>query len=120
MKIKLALPSEDKLNISDSLFKTYFFKITTFDTATIIHEEYRETYTIIDVNAETEKNYKKIYEIIADCDVIIFRTISEKFANYLKSREKQVIITPEKIITNAVLKYVIEYNQRESNTCCCP
>jgi hypothetical protein len=112
MKIKLALPTEDKLHISDSMFKADFFKIITFDSVNIIQEEYRDVHSGM--------NNKEIYDMISDCDVILFRAISKEFTEYLKTQKKQVIITTEKIITNAALKYVSEFYQRESNTCCCP
>lgn len=119
MIIKIAIPTDDKLNISACSVNSVFFKVTAFHKENILSEEYREN-PLPPGKSETSENNNKIFELISDCDVIITTSVSREFSEYLKSRNKRLQLTTDKIMTNAVQKFIFEFNRMESNTCCCP
>jgi hypothetical protein len=121
MNTKIGLPSDDKLIIADCCIQSRFFKITTVEKGQIIHEEYRNNTSVADnFLCQPGNNCPIVYELISDCDVFITNNINEELASILKDHNKQLVLTSEKIITNAVLRYIIEATRKESDTCCCP
>ena len=61
-----------------------------------------------------------LYGLISDCNIVIVNYVETEFRNYLIKRNLQIVITHEKIITNAIVAYLNERHRMESNTCCSP
>ncbi len=120
--MKIAVPSNDKLNISNHFFCTKSFKIFTLEKGSIVNEEYRYNNFSGCNSAEKDikKNQEMIYDLIRDCNTLIVRDIKDCHNEYLQNQNIEIVITDEKIITTAVLNYYGEIIRQESNTCCCP
>lgn len=121
MKMKIGLPTDDKLSITGCFTRSKYFRITEVDKLKIIREEYRENiWPNKDEKNINEELQQKVYEILSDCDVFMTDSLCPEFELFLKRYNKEIVLLKEKNITMAVYDYILEVYQKECNTCCCP
>ncbi|MFC2096751.1 hypothetical protein ACFLSI_00310 [Bacteroidota bacterium] len=112
--MKIAIPTNDGINISNNFFNTLSFKIFTVEKGNIIDEEMR-TY-----NDKHTTTLEKKIDFISDCDVYIIDN-KDSIANKLMTeKEKAIEKTGDSIITNIIVDFKNEQQRIESNTICCP
>jgi len=119
MKIKIAIPTDDKINISENFDTSDFFKLITIENREIASEKFIRN-SAIESQKDSTNYIKQIIILLNDCDYIILKNISADVKKYLEEQNKNIVETSEKIITNAELNFLTELIRNESNTCCCP
>lgn len=108
--MKIAVPTNDRISISNNIINAFYFKIFTVSVYGIIHEEFREK------GQTSEASYASV----KDCLTVLTLSHDTQFENYVASRNVECAITNKKIITNAIVNYVNELIYKESNITCSP
>ncbi|MGD0712295.1 MAG: hypothetical protein ABR968_14060 [Bacteroidales bacterium] len=117
MKFTLAIPTSDKIHLTETFEASDFFKIINVESGKIIEESFLQNKFL---KANAKEYVAGVYGMLSDCNYILTINCSEEIRNYFKERKKIVVPTTEKIITNAVSGFIIELTREDSNTCCCP
>jgi len=120
MTIKIALPTNDRINISENITGSEFFKIISVDNGKIVEEKFLQSKFSEILKNKPVECVAKICDMIADCNYILTHSCSEEIKNYFKERKKIIVPTSEKIITNVVVDFIKELTTEESDTCCSP
>lgn len=113
--MKIAVPTQDGLQIATDLGQAEAFLVVTIKAEEIVSEELRknrfDTYF---------KSGKGPLAMIEDCSAVLVLNPDLPFCELIRENHMECIATGETYITNAIIHYLEhEYNQ-ESNTCCCP
>lgn len=111
--MKIAIPTNDRINISSQFFNTQSFKIFTLKNGSIVNEEirtYNDKQTIIE----------KRIGLVSDCDVFIIHKSDFIADKFMTEKENIVERTSDSIITNIIMDFKNEQRRSESNTICCP
>jgi predicted Fe-Mo cluster-binding NifX family protein len=120
MKLKIAIPTSDKISISQNFLTPEFFKIITVGCGKIMEESFVQNKYL-----ETFKNNRRecingIMDLLKDCNYLLSINCNEEVIKYFKDRKIIMVPTSEKIVSNAVFFFISEMAQKESDTCCCP
>jgi hypothetical protein len=110
--MKVAIPTNDGINISDHFYNTQSFKVFTIEKGTIINEELR--------TAEDTPMIENKIDLVSDCDVYIIDNDDTLETTFISEGEKIIEKTCNSIITNIIVDYKNEQQRIESNTFCCP
>ena len=113
--MKIAIPTNDRLNIVNDLFNANGFLVFTIRFGEIMEEEFRPIR-----NNHPFANKDAWNEPLDDCSFIIFSELNEQTENLLLKQKKQLVHTDEKIITKIILDFLNTTLMKESNTLCCP
>ena len=120
--MKLAVPTCDKITVSNNLGETGFFKIITFCGNEVVGEEFRPNPLFEERGVKNVSSLQRdrLVTLLSDCDTLIGGTFENELCRSGVSRFINTVTTSRSIITSAA----IEYNRRklleESNSCCCP
>jgi hypothetical protein len=91
--MKVAVPTNDGLTITDNFECAGAFLVMTFKGGEMIKEELRKLRFSEIINFE-----ESFQEKVKDCQYVFYREIEEDSSNELKELEIKGIITPEKLI----------------------
>lgn len=100
--MKIAVATNDKINIAECIRTANCYKVFTLDSNVIVKEEFRDNYKSEEFN-----------KVISDCSLLIVN-------NKVIDCNIPTVITSEKLITNAIVKCVNDKFSKECNTCCQP
>jgi len=114
MIMKIAIPTNDGVNISNNFFNSNSFKVFTVEKGFIIGEEVRT------FNEEDEIPDQKMIDCVSDCDVFILDNKDSIDCELEKESEILIKKTCDIIITNIIVDFKNEQRRIESNYCCCP
>jgi len=108
--MKIAVPTNDMLNIENRVEQIKFFRVFTISNNEISNEEFvkNETGSTIDII----KNLS--------VDFVVMNKTDERLAEIRNSAKTRIVETEDTIITNAVWKFLCEEILNESNHSCCP
>ena len=111
--MKIAIPTDDGLNISAMCEQAKGFFIAVVDRGKITREEIRW-------NPDPEDVSHFALSVIDECQVLL---ASENWQNRLPQHHiegKEIVLYKDTIITNVLVDYLTTSLLKESNTCCCP
>lgn len=120
--MRIAIPTNDKIVVSNNPAESEFFKVVTFRGEELMNEEFRPN-PIKGGNHDsriTMSEANRLVYYLADCDVIICHTESSSFYSSPVKNLIKTVVTKESLITKAALNYNGEYLQHERNSCCSP
>lgn len=118
--MKIAIPTNDKCSVAVLDNHTHWFKTFQIINESIVKEEYQRITKDL-LQTQSEKSYElSILEIIDDCEIIITKSLTKEFEKNIKKNKKQVFISNEVYITNAIIQYLDFIRLTESNLCCQP
>ena len=120
MMTKIAIPTNDKINISNDLLRSESFIIIEVACGKITAEYFIENKTVKTGNNNEKIAPNNIGELLHNCDIIIVSNLIENVRNYFAAGNKEIVLTSEKIITNIANNFICELVRKESNTLCCP
>jgi len=120
MNIKIAIPTNDRLNISSDMFRCEFFKIIEVKCGKIIGEDFLENTFFKSAKDKEDVALDFINNLLFDCDFIITSTLSNNVKNYFMSRGKKIVLTSENLISNITHSFICELARKESDTICSP
>ena len=112
--MKIAIPSDDGINISKNLDLTKGFVVFTIQFGEIVEGEFRQS--VIDEN----KTEKKIFNLVDDCTDLIVKESDQKSFAFSRKKELTIISTKETIISTIISSFLAESQRHDANTCCCP
>ena len=115
MIMKIAIPTNDGLNIEPVFEAARGILVITFELGEIVQEEMRWN-KLQDMLTSGEG----FFCTCRDCDDILVNSISDRFESVLTAKGKIVQHTKETIITRALVQYMQEQLRREPDYCCCP
>ena len=113
--MKIAIPTNDRLNIVNDLFNANGFLVFTIRFGEIMEEEFRSIR-----NHDQFPNQDAWKAPLDDCSLIISHELNEQNEKLLVKQKKQLVHTDETIITKIILDYLNTTLLKESNTLCCP
>ena len=113
--MKIAIPTNDRLNIVNNLVNASGFLVFTIRFGEIMEEEFRPVR-----NHDQYTNHDLWDAPLDDCSLIIFSELNEQNENLLLQQKKQLLHTSETIITKIILDFLNTTLLKESNTLCCP
>ena len=112
--MKIAIPTNDAINIQDPFDSLKGFLVFTVQFGEITEEEYRQPSTN---DPQTNRDF---FGLLNDCTHLIVSAPGEKTLLIHDKDKMKVITTQEKNITKIILNFMNESYRHESNTCCCP
>lgn len=113
-KMKIAIPTIDKINIAEKFDEAAFLKIISVEYGKISYE--------IFVSVPSLKNTDNLerMEIFNNCSEVIVNDISASARKFFDIKKIKLIKATDTIITNIEIAYINELIRKESDTCCCP
>lgn len=120
--MKIAIPTENKIVVTDDPRRTGYFKIVTLKGEDIVYEEYRSNPLKGDNLLPNINSLEadKLLTLLSDCDILLCSSSDKGFLNSRIRASLDIIETDQKIITAAVLEYNNNFLYNERNTCCSP
>ena len=110
--MKVAIASNDGINISKDFFKSNSYKVFTLDQGKVVKEEFRK----IDSVSEEE-----ICKAISDCNFFIINNYEQLCDDIFgEDEDKAFVKTEEIMITNIIHDFSQEQKRIEANYLCCP
>ena len=113
--MKVAIPTDDGLHISQRCENAKGFFVATVENGTIVGEEMRWNPVPDPADPRTAA-----LAVIEDCRIVIAGEKWQNCINLQSARDLEIVIADETIITNVIVDYLAEVRQNKSNTCCCP
>ena len=113
--MKIAIPTNDGLNISRNISASRGFLVLEIGLGQILGEEIRWH-----TGQSTSRSGEEILDQIKDCSTVLSVVIEKPFCKQLTGKRKNIVLTSETIITKAIMEYMEQSLRKESNTCCCP
>jgi predicted Fe-Mo cluster-binding NifX family protein len=113
--MKLAIPTNDGLSISPDFIQAKGFLILTIELGAITREE-----ILWNTKNDNHGSSEGIPDAISDCQVVMVNNIGHVMNDLLSVHKKEVIRTPESIITNAYVQFMGNTVRKKADTCCCP
>ncbi len=92
--MKVAIPSNDKININKSFLNSEGFIIYQIDDHNVVDFEYREN---------SNKSVNEVVNILDDCSSFICNKIEPEIKEVLKGQNKQILKTLEENVKKAML-----------------
>ena len=120
--MKLAVPTNDKVTISNKLRESAYFKVITFCGLEVIDEEFRKSPLAegragsIITNLESDA----ILTLLADCDTLIGGTYENDLCKSRVRNFINTVTTERSIITSAAIEINKKILLDANNTCCSP
>ncbi|MFA6089212.1 MAG: NifB/NifX family molybdenum-iron cluster-binding protein [Candidatus Woesearchaeota archaeon] len=105
--MKIAVASDDKVNISHHFGKAIGFSVFEIKDGKIIHEEYRENIGKNKGECGT-CDHGAMINNIKDCDSVISYGMGQKIFNDLTNNNIKAIVTEENSVKEAVDKFIHE------------
>ncbi len=120
--MKIAIPTENKIVVSNDPRKSGFFKVVALKGEDIVSEEFRSNPLGRGPSGTplTSREADLVLTTLSDCDVLIYGTEKNHFFNSRIPRHISTVKTNESIITSAVLDFNNRFLYNERNTCCSP
>jgi predicted Fe-Mo cluster-binding NifX family protein len=124
--MKIAIPSDDKINISGHFGRTKGFVICELENNKVIHKEYKENnFTGHSQGLHHDNNHEHvtqshngIFNAIGDCGVVIAGGMGQRLYSDFELKNIAVYITKEYNIDKAIQLYVTDKLDNNSDTCC--
>jgi predicted Fe-Mo cluster-binding NifX family protein len=120
--MKIAIPTENKIVVSNDPRRTGYFKIVTLKGEDIVYEEYRSNPVRRDnlCPGISSLEADKLLTLLSDCDMLLCSSTDRGFLNSRIRASLDIIETDQLIITAAVLEYNSSFLYNARNTCCSP
>jgi len=118
--MKIAVPTDDIITVSDSLINARWIKIFTFQSEYVTGESILKNPRNENGNSTSFQFFTHLGDLLSDCDAIIVHENDPVDSEILAKNQLHEVRTREEIITNAVIGYnarIVSYN---SNRCCSP
>lgn len=103
--IKIAIPTDDKLHISEHTGRATFFAIATIEDGNMAHLEFRENPQHHHEPDEAHSHAETV-AMIKDCDIILVRKIGKYLNNELKAEHKKIALTTSTSIGEGIKRYL--------------
>ena len=124
--MKVAIPTDDKVNISGHFGRTLGFKIYEIENSKVINSEHRtNTFTGHAQGHHQEKHHGGdhqshggILQNLNDCDVVIAGGMGRRLFDDFSNNNMQVFITSEPVIDKAIELFLSGTLDSNSDTCC--
>lgn len=121
--MKIAIPSNDNLNISNHFGKTKGFVICEIDTNNIIKKEYKQnTFTGhaqgLHHDNEHDHSHQGIFKAIGDCQTVIAGGMGKRLYNDFEKNNIKVFVTKETNIDDALKSFMNDTLENNSDDCC--
>lgn len=120
--MRIAVPTKDKISVSNDPRGALFFKVITFRGSDIVEEEFRKC-PLSGINSTAQLSNREVdcvATILADCDVLVGPNSEDMSGFFRINNYINTASTRQKIITTAAIEYNRNYCRQESNTCCSP
>lgn len=105
--LKIALPTDDKTQISGHTGKATFFAIASIENGNMTHLEFREN-PQHHHGTGGEHIHAETVAIIKDCDIIIVGKIGKYLKNELQAEGKKIVLTSSASIGEGIKRYLSE------------
>jgi predicted Fe-Mo cluster-binding NifX family protein len=92
---RIAIPSKDKINISEEFNSASFFLIFEIGNGVITNEEIRKNPVESNLNIALSENNSILFNLLCDCQIIICRKIPHELVTSFKGAGLQVLKTLE-------------------------
>ncbi len=124
--MKIAIPSNDNLNISSHFGRTKGFVICEMDNDKIIKKEFKQnTFTghaqgLHHDNKHGHGNHSHngIFNAIGDCEIVIAGGMGRRLYDDFEKNNIKVFVTKEKNIDNALKLFMNNNLENNSDECC--
>ena len=113
--MKLAIPTNDGLSISPDFIQAKGFLILTIELGAITREE-----MLWNTENDNHGSLEGLPIALNDCQTVMVNDIGPVTNGLLSMQKKEVIRTPESIITNAYVQFMDNTIRKKADTCCCP
>jgi len=113
--MKLAIPTDDGLTLSDDIGSARGFLIINVQLGEIVHEELRWVKPLDNLRPP-----ERFPDTLRDCQAVMVCNSGNSPSGVQKDTDLAVILTGETIITNAYIQFLNNSYREEANTCCCP
>lgn len=113
--MKIAVPTHDGIRIAEDLGQADAFLVFTIQGEEIVFEEMRKNR----FNTWFNTNMGPL-ALISDCALVLVNQVDLLFCEMIRENHMECLSTEERLITNALLRYLEHEYRSESNTCCCP
>jgi hypothetical protein len=100
-KIKIAVPTDDRINVRERFRGSRGFMVAHFEEGTIIHREMR--WNLLSSMLTSEHG---IFYNLADCQVILVRDAGEFEDSCTKASKKTIVQTDQPKVEDALSEYV--------------
>lgn len=112
--MKIAIPTNDAININKDLDSAKGFVVFTIQLGEIVREEFRQQAT------DSKDTFTNVFTLLNDCSHCIVSRQDEKSPGSFPLKDIQISLTKETIITKIIWSFLNESLHKEANTCCCP
>jgi predicted Fe-Mo cluster-binding NifX family protein len=112
--MKIAILTNDLINIANDILKSDRIKIFQIDKKCILNEEF------IVLNFKNDLRETVSFLVEKSVATIIVNNINNELELEFNKNKISVICSQESIITNAITSFLKDSNLKESNYCCCP
>jgi predicted Fe-Mo cluster-binding NifX family protein len=103
--IKIAIPTDDRSQVSEHTGRARFFAIATIQDDNLTHLEYRNN----PPHKHTEigqHDHKETIALLNDCETLLVRNIGKHLKNELLDNQINIIQTTSKSIGEAIKRYL--------------
>ena len=114
-EMKIAIPTEDGLTISQNFTMAKEYLVSTIQLGEIVRQEMR-----LNPPGEITAFEERSFRNIEDCEKVMVSEINPEQMDYLKNHKKEIIKTSEACITKALIQFLDFSSHEETNRCCCP
>ena len=124
--MKIAIPSNDNINISSHFGRTKGFVICEMDNDKIINKEYKQnTFTGHaqglhkgDEHGHGNHSHNGIFNAIGDCEIVIAGGMGRRLYNDFEQNNIKVFVTKEMNIDSALNLFLNSELDNNSDECC--
>ncbi len=123
--MKIAIPSNDKINITGHFGRTKGFVICEVDNQKVINKEYKENNFTGHAQGKHEESqhehnhsHEGIFEAIGDCQMVVAGGMGRKLYDEFLQKNIKVFVTKEKNIDNALNLFFDGNLDNNSDKCC--
>ena len=124
--MKIAIPSNDNLNISSHFGRTKGFVICEIDNNNIVKKEFKQnTFTghaqglhHDNDHAHNNHSHHGIFNAIGDCKIVIAGGMGKRLYNDFEKNNIKVFVTKEMNIDDALKSFMNNTLENNSDDCC--
>jgi len=118
--MKIAIPTNDKVTVSNSLTEAHWFLIFEFKSEQVTDVNILENSRYKNSDMRLNKLFEQLGKLLADCDVIMVHENDPVDSDLLTNNRLKEVRTREGFITNAVINQNTRMVRYNSNRCCSP
>lgn len=120
--MRIAIPTTDKITVSNSPGDSEFFKVITYKREELIDEEFRPNPLKGNIRGSSisRSQADRLVSMLADCDILISGTSENELTRCEVRNFIKTVITRESLLTRAAGSYYRAYLRHERNSCCSP